>query len=358
VFRDSAPRESEGDTYPDVPEEHFGLLCVSRQVYEEASEILYESVHLGSHPLWAYDYLNFIGPVRRLQIRNLTIRFKCCWDCVKYRDAHDWAPVFEFLWLSWACLRTVHIHFDPHPEPNYRYKPGAEETCRFKLDARDDSFWWDLRKFTTVREICFPNPVPEYFVRQHAKAQGWLMDGTIGDDNGLSTFTGKLVNPTYPDEFDWVNEGNRLYFLGIDVSNFSYDFYKNVYLKDEAPRPQPTGSALADTPRRTGFLDLPIELRRDIYDRASEWVYKPFWPDRPAHWNTGFGLLLVSKQISQEALPSIYRTFRINGGTPLGMLDTLGRNIQHVRTLEIHLCCFCPCGPRSSGSTTQPSTPP
>jgi hypothetical protein len=57
--------------------------------------------------------------------------------------------------------------------------------------------------------------------------------------------------------------------------------------------------------------------------------------------------LLVSKQISKEALPSVYRTLRINGGAPLEMLHTLGGNIQHVRTLEVHFSCFCPWGSRA-----------
>jgi hypothetical protein len=309
--------------------------------------ILYETVHLGSDACSAEKCLRFIGPARRLQIRDLTIVYKCHGLCGAYRVYEDWASVFKLLWDSWSCVRNVSVHFDPQPD-SFLFQPGVGHKCHLKWDEQGDCFWRGLPELAMAHQIQFLDPAPEYFARQHAKRLGWHKKGSTGDDNGNSTFTGRLVNPNHPEEFKWVNQNNKLDASGVGVSNVTPElFHEDAWLQDEAAEQleAPRTPSAETTPK--GFLGLPLEIRREIYDLAcGEWVYKPFWPDRPARWNLGFALLLVSRQVSKEAWPSLYRTFRINGGTPLRMLNSLGRNIQHVRTLEIHFSCFCPWGSR------------
>jgi hypothetical protein len=89
------------------------------------------------------------------------------------------------------------------------------------------------------------------------------------------------------------------------------------------------------------FFDLPVEIRVYIYNLACKWVYKRRWPRFSARWNTGIGLLRTCKRVAAEAMPSVYRTFRLHSGSAIEALDKLGSKIEWVRTLEIHVSCLC-----------------
>jgi hypothetical protein len=323
-------------TYPHVPVGRFGLLYASRQIYNEASSILYRNIHLGSDPESALDYLTFIGPARFHQIQNLTVFYQCHWDldCTTLQSQNGWTRVFELLWQSWACVRYLNVHFAPHVT-HLKEDKSLRTRCLFEFDEELDCFWWSLRLLTMVQEIRIKSPVPEYFAYQHANRLGWPMEGKVANTQCPESFVGRLVNPTFPSEYDWIAKENTRLDNGGDASGIADERYHVVNT--------PASSTYLSA---KNILDLPVEIRRMIYDFACEtWVYKPFWPTRPARWNTGIGLLLTCRGTYEEALPSLYRTFRVNGGTPLKALEILGPNINHAQTLEVHFSCFCPSGP-------------
>jgi hypothetical protein len=167
-----------------------------------------------------------------------------------------------------------------------------------------------------VKQIRYLDPVPEYYARRTAKRLGWDMHGELSGG--------------YSDPFKPLNR-----FKGVIL-------HAGRLTPGDSPSSQQTRG---HQPFR--FLGLPLEVRHRIYDYACESPYKPFWPECPARWNSGFGLLLVSRQISTEALPSIYRTFRIHGGRPLDAVGKLGPKLAYIRRLELHLSCFCPSGGRN-----------
>ncbi|KAK4044128.1 hypothetical protein C8A01DRAFT_31730 [Parachaetomium inaequale] len=105
--------------------------------------------------------------------------YPCQGVCSEPQVHHNWIPVFELLWESWACVRYVDIHFAPHePQPIRRGSMSPPIRCRFEWDENVDGFWWGLQMFTMAHEIRFANPVPGYFVRQQAKQLGWHVEGT------------------------------------------------------------------------------------------------------------------------------------------------------------------------------------
>jgi hypothetical protein len=302
-------RDWEASLAPYLPKENFGLLYTSRQIYQEASAILYESVHVGSDPIRVWNFLDFIGQTRIQQIQNLGLYYHCADQCRSSQHygagSLDWMPVFELLCSSGASMRYVDVYYWPCMSP-YSRENYLDTQCRLEWDAEVDFFWPGLQTLTVAREIRLIDETPEYYVHRMAKYLGWEMHGKIkgGYEDpryALSTFSGKLVNP----------------FVG-------------------------GGRAVASGPFK--LLDLPLEIRCKIYDYASEWTYKPFWPARPARWNTGTGLLGTSKQIACEATPSVYHSLRIHGGLPLEMIDRFGTNLAHVQTIEVQFTCFCPLG--------------
>jgi hypothetical protein len=126
----------------------------------------------------------------------------------------------------------------------------------------------------------------------------------------LNTFVGKLRNPQYP--------------------NGSHELRPWAMPREKA--------------EHFRLLDLPLEIRQLIYGHALEWVSKPFWPTQPARWNAGLGLLRTCKQVAEEAAPFLYNKLTIHGGLPLRDLNRFGKNLAHVRVLELQFSCFCPSG--------------
>lgn len=190
VLHDSAPQSPDSDfdltTPPHVPVAELGLLRACRQVYDEAAAVLYATVHLGSDALAALKYLEFMGELRRRQIRHLIIFYKCH-SGEDWRLEHNWIPVFDLLWDSWACVHQVDIDFASFGGsrcPERDCAVIAERTCGFEWDEDNDRFWYGLPSFMTVREIRFLNPVPEYFVRQQAWELGWRVEASGGPRNG------------------------------------------------------------------------------------------------------------------------------------------------------------------------------
>jgi hypothetical protein len=303
---------------PYYPADNLGLLCTSRQIHEEASAILFENIHVGSDAARAWRFLNSLGPDRIFKIRTVTIYYHCLEWCkptaIHGDEELDWMPVLELLRSSAVRMDGVEVSFAPCVVDCRENNHYLQTRCRLWWDENSDRFWQGLETLNTVKQIRFLDPVPEYFVRRTTKRLGWGIHGEL--DGG------------YADPFQPLSR-----FKGLILNTTS---------ANDSPASQQTG-----THQSTGFLDLPLEIRHRIYNCACEWTYKPFWPDCPTRWNTGFSLLLVSKQISAEALPSIYRTFRVHGGRPLDDINKLGPKLAYIRRLEIHFSCFCPSGGRA-----------
>ncbi|KAK4151010.1 hypothetical protein C8A00DRAFT_36356 [Chaetomidium leptoderma] len=353
-------------TDPYVPYKHIGLLCASQCVYEEASAVLYETVHLGSNALKALAYLKYIGPDRIRQIRNLAVSYQCVGSCQTTYDRTqglDWGPVFGLLWDSWACVRHVEVDFDMNcVQWNTIYNAHGDETevgeaCELLWGEEDDSFWCGLRSFTMAKEINLGYSVPEYFIHHHARELCWRMEGGVSGDyrDGAwpnSEFHGSLINPQYPHQFDWLLHVHKRISQGIDVSGMTYDANDDSWRDTDdtitaATCTQAPGQAnntkLVVARSKKSLLDLPFEIRHAIYDYASEWLERAHWPEHPKRWNSGVDLLCTCKQIAREALPSVYRNFRLDGCSALDALTRLGPKVSLLRRLELHFTCFCPC---------------
>jgi hypothetical protein len=259
----------------------------------------------------------------------------------------NWSPVFDILKESWACVRHVQVHFGwDQVRWHTRWNCANDEPLDYLTDAcglfwneKKDSFWRGLRTLIMAQDIEFVDYVGEYFVYHHARQLGWQTQGVLWgdyrDSRRLNTeFLGMLVNPRYPHQFDWMIHVHKLIEQGIDVSGLTYD------PDDDSWRDPPTGPV---TRPKKHLLNLPPEVRQIIYDYACEWMDRAFWPDRPNRWNAGVDLLCTCKQIAREALPSVYRNFRINGDSALDAVHHLGTRISHIRRLELHFTCFCPC---------------
>jgi hypothetical protein len=365
VLHDGAPDEPllDDPTDPYVPASRLGLLGASRRVHNEAEAILYEIVWLGSSALNARRYLDFLGPPRIRKIRGLVLFYQCLGDC---RTSHgpetslNWEPVFDMLWHSWACIRRVEVHFREdyvrwHRIRNVDVSAGVDyltDTCKLVWQEDIDSFWRGLRTLTMAQEIEFVGSVPEYFAWRHARELGWQMQGTVSGDSRDSRrpnteFDGRLINPRFPDQFDWLlRQIHPRLEEGIDVSGLACS-PGHVRYKDSTafsnPHVKDTTTSLVAAPIRNHFFNLPIEIRQLIYEYASEWRERAYWPDRPKRWNTGVVLLSTCKQIAREALPSVYRQFKLHGCSALEDLGRVGRHLSHLRRLELHFTCFCPC---------------
>ena len=349
VLHGDAPQTTrwDGRTEPHRAVDSLGLLRASRRVHQEASAVLHATVHLGSDAVLAKAYLDFSGAQRVQQIRHLTIFYECDRICLRHgypgdELCVDWMPVFDLLRETAGGLEKVVVHCAPcngcyltGGGPSKRY---LNKRCRLEWDAEMDRFWCGLKTLTTPQEIRFEGKgAPEYFVHGYFERMGWEIDGVV--ENGRSseqlgdmewvheqvvpftTFHGRVVNPHYLGKPTKVSEDS-----------------------ENLPRSEGRMAGEDKVREGRGFWSLPSEIREMVYDDASEWVYKPFWPALPARYNTGAAMLRVSKQMRRDALPSIYRTFRIYGGAPLTTLDKLGANLAFVRKLEIHFSCFCAWG--------------
>lgn len=126
---------------PYVPQQNFGLLYASRQIYEEASAMLYATVDVGSNAITAWKYLDFIGEARIQQIQNLSLHYYCQGRCRSSQlydiDSLNWMPVFELLHFSGAGIRLVDVHFWPCMS-SYRSENYLETECRLAWDAEID----------------------------------------------------------------------------------------------------------------------------------------------------------------------------------------------------------------------------
>lgn len=345
---------------PHVPVANFGLLHASRRVHAEAVPVLYETVHLGSDARKAFEYLEFLGPARIARIRYLGLYHHCHHRCDYYRAGRAWAslsepwdPVFNLFRQSYVWLRSVDVHFRPCTGDTWR---GVR--CRLAWKERADGhwgFWAGLRKFSRACEIHFVDDVPEYYVRRHARQLGWHMHGTTKGGfsdpvNGPEVFSGRLVNPRYMDDYSAVRLRHWFKNQGVNVSQRLHEMGTERVKRMSLPDAGEGGLSccvvkpVSKCQPRRHFFDLPPEIRQHIYDSTCEWAYRAAWPAEPARWNAGAGLLLTSKQVSAEALPSVYRNFRIYGGSPCRTLGRLGTNLAHVRHLEIQFSCYCPWG--------------
>ena len=352
---DDAPDESRFDDFSAPFHPDVALLTVSRCVHDEALPIIYHTLHLGGDASRALKYLAFVGSGRvRKFTRQLKINYQCQQVCrFRHGSVINWLPVFEFLWHNWASLERVYIDFQPCWDKEIYCFPHNK--CELTWNEEEDQFWCGLKWLTMPQEIVFQDKVPEYFAHRHAKELGWKMSGEVFGNyldtrNSHTHFRGKLVNPEYPGEYNWHLHIHDLINSNIDVADFVYNpddqAWKNLQssttsLKEveEAPHTQ---LAQMQAPARLHFLALPNEIRLKILEMAcDEWIYKPHWPVEAHRWNAGEGLLFTCKQIRNET-PSLFRRFRIYGGSPLDELKKLGSNIAHVRTLEIHFSCFCP----------------
>ncbi|KAH6854676.1 hypothetical protein B0I37DRAFT_401612 [Chaetomium sp. MPI-CAGE-AT-0009] len=152
-----------------------------------------------------------------------------------------------------------------------------ESMCRLTWDVRVDCFWPGLTTMNMAQEIRFVWPVPECYAKWAAKELGWEMEGVSSDR------LQKLAGPREKTE-------------------------------------------------HFRLLDLPLEIRQQIYGHALEWVCKLFWPTQRARWSPGVGLLRTCRQIAAEAAPFMHRSF-----------DDKWR-VVHVRTAQIQFTCFCPSG--------------
>jgi hypothetical protein len=278
---------------------------------------------------------------------------------LRSRTSLDWQPIFDLLWQSWACVRRVEVHFREdyvqwHKFRDIDHSAGIDyltDTCKLIWKEEIDSFWRGLKTFTMAEEIDFVDFVPEYFAYRHARELGWQMDGTVLGDSRDSQhpgteFRGKLINRRFPGQFDWIlGQVHPRPQEAMDTSALVYDSDKEN-CKDfalEDPRAEDTAANSVATSTKTHFFNLPVEIRQLIYEYASEWRDRAYWPDRPKRWNTGVDFLYTSKQIAREALPSVYREFRLHGCSALEDLGELGQHISHVRRLELHFTCFGPC---------------
>jgi hypothetical protein len=335
----------------------IGLLCASRQVYKEAAAVMNETVYLGADPSSALRYLEFMGGDRVRQIRNLVIFYQCFEDCgTEYADsALNWMPVFDLLGRSRASVRRVKVWSQFCALRLERFgnceRTGKEDylagKCRLLRGEEDDKFFRGLRTLTMAEHIEFVKayPVPEYLVHIHERELGWVAEGRrMGDYRELSAFPefdGKLVNPTYPHEFDWLQYVHKLIEEGVDVSGMQYDPEDSSWRAEDGE----TSTALTPTrPKKNLLLELPLEIRKTIYNLACDtWEERLYWPTQPDRWNSGIGLLSTCKQISKEAFPSVYRNFRVYSSYADKTLAWLGPRIDLVRNLALHVTCFCPC---------------
>ena len=314
-------------------------------MYEEASAVLYSTAYLGPYAPEAVRYLEFLGPRRVRQIRTLVLSYKCeqmCHLSYGYERGLYWAPVFELLHQGWACVRHVRVLFDCCSRlcgPSWRLDTG----CRLRWDEDNDTFFSGLRALRMAEHIDFMVPVPEYFAHRHAREFSWRAKGMIGGDDygGFNTHTqyrGLLINPTFPVEFDRILDVHSLIEQGCDVSALGHSWDKKVRMQIQNIPAHPTAVA---SPTKH-FFALPLEIRRLIYDFSSEWVEKGCWPSKPLRWNTGVDLLCTCKQVAHEALPSLYRNFRIYAPSTLKTLNRLGLRAAHIQRLELYFTCFCP----------------
>jgi hypothetical protein len=131
-------RDWEASLAPYLPKENFGLLYTSRQIYQEASAILYESVHVGSDPIRVWNFLDFIGQTRIQQIQNLGLYYHCADQCRSSQHygagSLDWMPVFELLCSSGASMRSVDVYYWPCVSP-YSRENYLDAQCRLEWDA-------------------------------------------------------------------------------------------------------------------------------------------------------------------------------------------------------------------------------
>ena len=352
VFRGDAPVWDIRDPHQDpdvsgtrVPTDRLAVLCTSRRVYEEASAVLYSTVYLGPYAPEAFKYLESIGRHRVRQIRTLVLSYKCQQACnTSYGYGWDlyWTPVFGLLYQSWACVRHVRVLFGWCTSlcgHGWRLDTG----CRLRWDAENDTFFAGLRTLTMAEHIDFMVPVPEYFAYRHARELGWKTKGRIGggEDGTLNAFTrywGLLVNPTFPIEFGRILAVHRLIKQGYDVSVLSPNWDKATRKKIQSTLTNPAAVA---SPKKHLF-DLPLEIRQAIYDFSCEWVERACWPSKALIWNTGVDLLCTCKQVAREALPSVYRNFRIYAPSTIDILNRLGPRASHIQHLKLNFTCFCP----------------
>jgi len=94
------------------------------------------------------------------------------------------------------------------------------------------------------------------------------------------------------------------------------------------------------------FLRFPREIHDKIYGFACEETINihPEWSSREMPINPGRNLLLVSRQIHEEAKTILYRTLILNScESPqyLSVVESSPNRLEHTRCVEIHFTCFC-----------------
>lgn len=353
LFDDAPELDIDRETDAWLPNQ-IGLLCASRRVYDEAAAVMYGTAYLGSNASSALTCLEFMGTRRIRQIRELVFFYQCFEVC---RAEHgppilDWMPVFALLEKSLASVRRVEVwsqfcDLKCHKFSNFEQTQQQDylaTKCLLLRGERYDNFFRGLKTLAMADHIEFMGWTPEYFVHRLERDLLWTAQGERSGDYRTmwvyTEFKGKLVNPTYPHRFGWLQYVQGLRGEGIDVSGLKYDPEDDSWKPAGIPvAPSPT------PPRRNLILDvLPLEIRKTIWDLACDtWEERLYWPTKPSRWNAGIGLLSTCKQILQEALPSVYRTFKIYGSYADKTLAHLGPRVDLIQNLELHVTCFCPC---------------
>ncbi len=357
-----------GQSKPGVPEENLRLLCVSRQVYAEAIEVLHGTMFLGGNAALACEYLDWQSPWRIRKVRKLILSYECYQDCIfrmQNAAAINWEPIFNRLWQCWACPREVQVyHLYCHMRwekwnVEFEGRNRLEGACKTRWDEKTDKFWKFLKKLRTVEKMVFMDRCPGYFVHQIARDNWWQEWRKRPIDDDCPNFQGTLINPTFPGEFDWTLHVHRLIEEGVDVDWMEYDPDDDSWRTPEADPANdadPTNDAertmvvakpnsakpKSAKPKLT-FFDLPPEVRRKIFDYACVLVEMEYWPYEPKRWHAGTEIIMASKRVYAEAIPSMYRTLRVYGYDniqPLARLGAQGR-LAHARRLQLYFSCYC-----------------
>jgi hypothetical protein len=311
------------------PSDVFGLLCASRQAYQEVSAALFERVALGGQPLLALKFLKSIGDWRIPLIRQLAVNCKC-WNPRDGTPMDDWNPVFDYLQSRGANFRVVKVDLDDCWNTVCVTLPPLEmkyPTCHTQCET-ESSFWRTLTrlKSMTTEKFIFGPEVTEYLVHHFAQRLAW--------PRALVGFSPDLGPTSQPK-------------LEIANPDFLHKTASNADLKQEI-------SSRSAGKQSRHFMTLPLEIRQEIYDYAcSHRVLVREWPIHPRCFNLGIGLMQTCTQIAAEARRSLYREIDLFHGYADEQLELLGRNIELVKRVNLHFTQFCPSEQETSGQQLQ-----
>lgn len=319
-----------------------GLLLVSRRIYEEASAYIYRDVVI-YHPYSQWNYIqNIAGPHVR-HIRDLSLEFACtiissCDNTGNMLDelVHGFGPALELLLKNRVNLKTIRVQLISCCRDEPRSCKYMDELLGYLPDF--------LLSYTFCKEIILTN-MPKELAHHLEKGLSWKMQPEVqpgaSDGHFKDLISATLVNPTFPEEYNWNLWVHRRTDLGDRTDNWRYDPDDDRWKSDEIletmtlePEPEPE----VKMEPKIGFLDFPREIRDKIYDLAFSKRRFVSWRERE---HAGAGLLRTCKQIRREARPRRYRALELRPRTALYKL----RNHTHldlVKEVEIQFNCYCP----------------